>query len=118
MIRPVHIPLAAAYCNAATASGGASTITLTKRAGYTWVLGSIHWNYRTDPTSGSITVASGGTTFFTQFITSKGPGFTNWACPRTLPSITDGQTYTITLADGTAIKDLNVEAWEIPTDQT
>jgi hypothetical protein len=37
--------------------------------------------------------------------------------PRSLPSIATSATYTITLADGTAIKDLNVECYEIPEDQ-
>lgn len=120
MLRPVHVPLAVAYCDPDRASGSASTITLTKRAGYTWVIAGVCWDYRTDPTNGSLVIASGGGSviYFSQFIASKGPGFAPWVNPRTLPSIADGQTYTITLADGTAIKDLNVEAYEIPTDQT
>lgn len=119
MIRPVHVPLAAAYCDPARASGQASVITLTKRTGYAWVVAGICWDYRTDPTSGSLVIASGAgaVVYFTQFITAKGPGFVPWVNPRSLPSITAGQTYTITLADGTAVKDLNVEAYEIPEDQ-
>lgn len=33
--------------------------------------------------------------------------------PRLLPSITDGQFYTIRLVDGSVTKDLNVEALEV-----
>jgi hypothetical protein len=64
-----------------------------------------------------LTIAANGTSVFKQGVQSKGPGLSPWMNPRLLPSITDGQTYTVTLADGLATKNLNVEAWEIPTDQ-
>lgn len=118
MLRPVHVALSTSLCDLARASGAAAVVTLTKRAGYTWILGSVCWDYAASPTSGSLIIAANGSSVFKQSITAAGPGVAPWMNPRSLPSITDGLTYTITLADGSATKDLNVEAWEMPTDQT
>lgn len=100
-------------CALAVASGGAATVTLTKAAGKRWVIHSIHFGYYTAPTSGRITINANGVAVFGMPITAAGAGPSLFKTTRLLPSITDGQTYTIVLADGSATKDLCVEAVEI-----
>lgn len=117
MNRPSYVDMIAGHMQNNIAGGGAATVTLLKRAGYRWVLGSVVWGYRTEPTNGLLTISAHSTVVFSMPVASAGAGFTPWMNPRLLQSIADGQNYTIVMADGAVVKDLNVEAWEIPDAQ-
>lgn len=57
------------------AANTAAVVTFAADPGTKHVITKINWSYDAEPTSGLLTVSSGGQTVFSQFITASGPGF-------------------------------------------
>lgn len=74
----------------------AAVITLTGASGVYHAVDMIQWSYDLAPTAGGITIVSGSTTICAVAITAAGPGFLPFGpiCGG------EGETVTITLADG------------------
>jgi hypothetical protein len=91
------------------ASGGASTITIAAATGERWTIDWVAWSYAADPTAGALTITDATTsaTLFSVDITVGGPG--EFIFHERGLQVTAGSGVTITLADGSQTKKLNVQ---------
>jgi hypothetical protein len=94
----------------APAANTAAVVTLAGVGGQSWTIAGIYWSYDGNPTGGQLTIDIGGVTAFTEYVTSRGPGFFPFTPPM---QVTAGAAVVITLAAaGAAVSgSVNVHAW-------
>jgi hypothetical protein len=89
------------------ASGSDATVPISANADHTWVVDEIWCSYAAAPTSGSLSVAIGGTTVFQQDITDAGEHYFPFT-GGLYNAGTKNEAVLVTLADGGQAKQLFV----------
>jgi hypothetical protein len=80
-------------------------------AGVYNVIGGVYWSYDDDPTGGSLIITDDGTAIFTEYITSKGPGFFPFDPPLQNAVANKALVATLAAGGGTVKGTLNLNAW-------